>query len=82
MKISVYVPNELAEAMDQKGLPVSAICQDALRRAVNSEQPCVTKGCKTSGPKFLVVRETGFNVVTCASHMDEYIGDRADVYAL
>jgi ATP-dependent Clp protease ATP-binding subunit ClpA len=33
-KINVYVPDELAEAVRDAGVPVSAICQHALRQAV------------------------------------------------
>src|SRR5689334_2766776 len=33
-KINVYLPDELAEAVKEAGLPVSAICQRALEQAV------------------------------------------------
>ncbi len=34
-KINVYLPDELAEAVKETGLPVSAICQRALEQAVS-----------------------------------------------
>ncbi|HZD98902.1 MAG TPA: type II toxin-antitoxin system CcdA family antitoxin, partial [Micromonosporaceae bacterium] len=33
-KINVYLPDELAEAVKEAGVPVSAICQRALEQAV------------------------------------------------
>jgi post-segregation antitoxin (ccd killing protein) len=33
-KINVYLPDELAEAVKEAGVPVSAVCQRALEQAV------------------------------------------------
>ncbi|MDX6415722.1 MAG: hypothetical protein QOG28_342, partial [Trebonia sp.] len=33
-KINVYLPDDLAEAVKEAGLPVSAICQATLEQAV------------------------------------------------
>ena len=36
-KINVYLPDELADAVREAGLPVSPICQRALEQAVRAE---------------------------------------------
>ena len=33
-KINVYLPDELAQAVKEAGVPVSAVCQRALEQAV------------------------------------------------
>lgn len=38
MRMNISVPDELAEQVRARDLPISAICQDALRRAVEQAQ--------------------------------------------
>ena len=83
MKLSVYVPDELGEEIQRKGLPVSAICREPLRQAIYSDLKCADEGCKArSAPRYLVVRPEGYTVVACKHHILDYVGDKAEIIAL
>lgn len=79
-KINVYLSEELDEEIRKVNLPVSSICQEALRQALASEQPCARKGCK-SKPEFQVVRE-GYVAFVCGDDVADYLGDHSEVRAL
>src|SRR4051812_14535563 len=56
-KINVYLPDELASAVRDAQVPVSAVCQAALERAVRgvnalrtADAPTVAAGTSTTGP--------------------------------
>lgn len=81
-KLSIYVSETLAADAASKKIPVSTICQEALRRATYAEAKCAEGGKGHSATKYLVVRSEGHQVVVCSNHLHLYLGDKAEVIAL
>lgn len=59
-KINVYLPDELAEAVKDSGVPVSAICQRALDQAVRRVNSIRSAVLSDTGPEDLATRLPNF----------------------
>lgn len=68
MKLSVYVPDELGEAVRKHKLPIATICQVALRAALQEEEQCLEQNVysadDTSQQKMTTGRTTTSYIVT------------------
>jgi ATP-dependent Clp protease ATP-binding subunit ClpC len=59
-KINVYLPDDLAEAVKESGVPVSAICQRALDQAVRRVNAIRSALLSDTGPEDLAARLPNF----------------------